>query len=150
MMTLFGANTCDQRFVKKWKLFLIKPPEILRHETFLFFLHADFTYFLKWIPFKKIPWNLKSFFIKISPLRIFQIHYFKLNCLFFKIPTWQNFKIRERHNFIKTVNRDYGIWGHQICFVKGKSSRKQALSKSFNTAHSRKKKANSGFVKPWK
>ena len=33
-----------QRFVKKWKLFLIKCPEILRRKTFLVSLRADFTY----------------------------------------------------------------------------------------------------------
>ena len=55
---------------KRWKLFLIKCPEILRRETFLFFLHANFTYFLKYIPLKKTSWNVKGFFVKISPLRI--------------------------------------------------------------------------------
>ena len=55
-ITLFGANT-----PKLWKicqkveafLFLIKCPEILRRETFLFSLRANFTYFLKCIPQKK-------------------------------------------------------------------------------------------------
>ena len=38
-----------QKFVKKWKLFLIKCPKILRRKTFLFSLSANFTYFLKGI-----------------------------------------------------------------------------------------------------
>ena len=63
MISLFGANTCDQTFVEKQKLFLIKPPEILGYKTFLLFLSADFTYFLR-IALKKIPWNLKRFFAK--------------------------------------------------------------------------------------
>ena len=42
-----------QKFVKKWKLFLIKYPEILRRDTFFFSLRAKFTYFLKCIPLKK-------------------------------------------------------------------------------------------------
>ena len=45
----------QQRFAKKWKLFLIKYPEILRRETFLFFLPANSAYFLKRVPFKKNP-----------------------------------------------------------------------------------------------
>ena len=53
-----------QRFVKKWKPFLFKCPKILRHETFLFSLSANFVYFLKWILLKK------TCFVKISPLRI--------------------------------------------------------------------------------
>ena len=64
MTTLFGANTCDQRFDKKWKLFLIKPPETLGHEIFVFFLRADFMYFLKRIPFKKNSVKLEKFLSK--------------------------------------------------------------------------------------
>ena len=69
MITLFGLNTCDQRFFEKSKLFLIKPLEILRHESFLFFLRADFSYFLKRISYKKIPWNLKRFFVRVDFIR---------------------------------------------------------------------------------
>ena len=43
-----------QRFVKKWKLFLVKCPEIFVHKTFLFSQLSDFTYFLKNISLKKI------------------------------------------------------------------------------------------------
>ena len=52
-----------QRFVKKWKPFLIKCLEILRHETFLFSLRANVTYSLKCILLKKKmnPWSLKGF-----------------------------------------------------------------------------------------
>ena len=42
-----------QKFVKKWKLFLIKCPKILRRKTFLFSLSANFTYFLKGILLNK-------------------------------------------------------------------------------------------------
>ena len=40
------------------------------------------------------------------------------------------------------LNRDYGVLGHQIAL------REQALSKNFNTAHSRKRKSNSRLMKP--
>ena len=59
MITLFGANT-----PKNWKLFLMKCPEILRCETFLFFLRENFTYFLKCIPLKKKSVKVKRFLCK--------------------------------------------------------------------------------------
>ena len=52
MIILFGENTTESS--KIWKLFLIKCPEILWRETFLFSLRAKFTYFLKCILLKKI------------------------------------------------------------------------------------------------
>ena len=66
-ITLFGANT-----PKLWKicqkveafLFLIKCPEILRRETFLFSLRANFTYFLKCVPLKKKKKKKKSVKLK--------------------------------------------------------------------------------------
>ena len=56
---------------KKWKLFLTECTEILRRRTFLFSLYANFTYFLKYIPLKKNPWNLRGFFVKTSPHRTY-------------------------------------------------------------------------------
>ena len=47
--------------------FLIKCPGILRSETFLFSLRENFTYFLKCIPLKKNPLDLKGFILKIAP-----------------------------------------------------------------------------------
>ena len=56
MITLFDANTPES--------------EVLKRKTFLFSLRAYCRYFLKCILLKKNPWNLKSFVVKISPLRI--------------------------------------------------------------------------------
>ena len=53
IITLLQILQSHQRFVKKLKLFLINCPEILRHETFLFSLRANFMYFLKCNPLKK-------------------------------------------------------------------------------------------------
>ena len=72
MIILFGANTpASSKICEKWKIFLIKCPEMLRRGTFLF-SHAKFTYFLKCIPFNKKNnlWDLIGLFVKLSPLRI--------------------------------------------------------------------------------
>ena len=56
---------------KSGSFFLIKCPEILRERDFFYFLYAQ-TLRIFWNVFlsKKTPWNLKGFFVKISPLRI--------------------------------------------------------------------------------
>ena len=44
------------------------------------------------------------------------------------------------------------LWcfGASNCFIIGGNMRKQALSKNLNAAHSRQRKSNSRFMKPWK
>ena len=78
MITLFGANSLESsKICQKVETFLIKCPEILE----------NFTLFLKCIPLKKNPLDWRVFIVKIA------LDQFKLKCLVFKFPAWQNFKV---------------------------------------------------------
>lgn len=66
MITLLGANTPESPKIWQKKKSFIKYLEILRRETFLLYLHTNYTSFLKYILLKKSMWNLKSFYVKIS------------------------------------------------------------------------------------
>ena len=139
-----------QRFIKKWKHFLIKCPKILRRETFLFSLRGNFTYFLKYFLLKKKSVKLNRFLCKDKSSQNFLRSLVKLECLVFKFPDWQNFKVSWWHNFTKKSKPTLWCFGVSNCFVIGENLRKQAQSENFNAAHSRKRKSNSRFLKPGK
>ena len=114
MITLFGANTLRviKDLSKSGSFFLLNAPKYLRVRL-LYSLFVK-SYFLKCIPLKKNPLNFKGFIVKIS------LDKFKLKCLDFKFPAWQNFKVCWWASFIKreimdrNYYRNYGILGHQI------------------------------------
>ena len=86
MITLFGANSLESsKICQKVETFLIKCPEILE----------NFTLFLKCIYLKKNLLDWRAFIVKIAP------NQFKLKCLVFKFPAWQNFKVSYTANKLR-------------------------------------------------
>ena len=111
------------------RFFLFNVPKYLSTKLLYFLYPQIFCVFE--IYHEKNPWNLKSFFVKISPLRIFSSYCFK----FFQVITsvfyltkFQSYSMTSFHK--KRVNWGYGALRLQTCFIVGENMRKQVPSKN--------------------
>ena len=106
MIILFGENTTESS--KIWKLFLLKCPKILRRETFLFSLRANYVFSEMYSSQKKSV-KLESFLCKdkFSQNFKFQIS-FQISCL----TKFQSQLMTQFHK--KGVKREIGVFRHQI------------------------------------
>ena len=68
----------------------------------------------------------------------------------FKISCYEISKLANDIISYKEGKSRLWCFGASNCFVIEENLRKRALLKNFNAAHSRKRKANSRFMKPWK
>ena len=102
MITLFGANNPEQsRVCQKVEVFSYQMPRNTKIRDFFILSTRKIYVFSDLYSSQKKSLKLERFLCKDVLTEFIKVISFKLMYLVFKFPAWQNFKVKEWHNFTK-------------------------------------------------